>query len=551
MTNQTWHQSVLVVLSPVLIFISLALFYSLGLGKPATFDELYHVLAARGWLEHGTPVILDGTYERAQWFTWLVSQAFRMFGENLGAARLTTILPMASLGAVLFIWVRAVVGSSAAWVTTILYGLSPFAVEISVFIRFYSLQCLAFFLAAITLYRAIHGNDRWHWITLQLISAAIALGIAAYFQVATLIGALGLGAWFGVHILWRWFFADTISYRWKIISTIAFLTVVMLSAVLLFLNGFIFDLLNQYRSTPLFNQESADEFWFYHYWIGFYYPSLWPLLPIFTLIAFIRHPKVTIFAATIFGLAILIHSFAASKNLRYVAYTMPFLFIILGTALAQIADQLLAGLVALDRGLRNQVSWTGPSARLLSRGLIVVALLFLCLANTGSVRSVLFLADVTIPPERPNEQWSRAAEVLTPLINTTDLVITGNETETLYYLGRFDVIWGASRLSELPNAEEFTLDPRTGRPIISTAQSLERLQACYPNGIFITSSRRWSDVHRPETEVPFREALLTSSDPIKLPQESRILGFLWSQSSTITNSNVDCTAVKRLLGEPS
>ncbi|MEO1144082.1 MAG: glycosyltransferase family 39 protein [Cyanobacteria bacterium J06638_22] len=536
--------------SPCLVFVALALIYGVGASRPATFDELYHVLAAQGWLEHGEPVIADGTYERARWFTWIVSQSFRLFGESLTVARIPTILPMALLGALLFVWMRSIVGLSSAWITTVLYSLSPFAVEIAVFIRFYGLQCLAFFIAATLLYRVIHGSDRWGWIGVQLLLAVAALGVASYFQITTLIGILGLGFWFGAYIVIRWLNLGTIPHSWKISSIIFLFFSILTVLIFAFISGLVSDFVTQYRITPYFNQERANEFWFYHYWIGLYYPSLWPLFPVLTLVAFAKHPKTVLFAAAVFGTALTIHSFAASKSLRYMAYAMPFLFIIMGTGLAEIWLRLVMGLRSLDDGLRAQIPWAvGTSGKFLSRGLIALTLLFLCLANTGSVRSALFIAGITLPPEKPNEQWEQAADILVPELQAVDLIITANETETLYYLGDFDLIWGASRLSELHGAQEFSFDPRTGRRIISTAESLEELQACYPNGIFITSTRRWDDVHFAETEIPFREALLATSEPIDLPPDSRIMAYSWTLSGTSTGFE-DCQRMKTLLSEP-
>lgn len=515
---------------PIIVLVILGGFYSLGLHHQPTFDELYHVMAARGWLLHGEPVIAEGVYERAQWFTWLVSVCFRLFGDNLVAARVPTVLPMAALGALLFVWMRSTVGATAAWLTTLLYGLSPFAVEISAFIRFYALQCLAFFIAAICLYRVIHGGDRWPWIAVQSVIAALCLGIASYFQITTLIGALGLGAWFSTHAVIRWLNAPAIPVRWRVGSIFGLVLLAGVVLIMVLVSGVGAGLLEQYRSTPYFNQTNADSFWFYHYWINFYYPSLWPFLPFLTLAAFVAHPRVTIFSATIFMVAFLLHSFAAAKNLRYMAYAMPFLFILLGTGIATIWQHIVAGLTLLDRGLSDRMMWLGKGGKTLGRVGIAVAILFLFLANTGLLRSGTFLAGITLPPESPNEQWEEAMKVLGPELATADLVVTANEMETLYYFGNFDVIWGASRLSELSESQEFSRDPRTGRPIISTAESLENLQACYPEGIFITSTRRWNEVHFAETEIPFRELLIASSEAVELPESTSILAYRWNRS---------------------
>src|SRR6476619_1988515 len=69
------------------------------------YDELYHFLAARGIRDHGTPVIADGIYDRAEWFTWLVAVASKTLGDSLVAARVPSLLASAGLLMLMTIWV--------------------------------------------------------------------------------------------------------------------------------------------------------------------------------------------------------------------------------------------------------------------------------------------------------------------------------------------------------------------------------------------------------------------------------------------------------------
>jgi hypothetical protein len=50
-----WRQWV----GPVALFLVGLALYSINLDKPPRFDELYHVLGARGYLEHGKPRIAE------------------------------------------------------------------------------------------------------------------------------------------------------------------------------------------------------------------------------------------------------------------------------------------------------------------------------------------------------------------------------------------------------------------------------------------------------------------------------------------------------------
>lgn len=533
--------------APALIFVAFCTFYGFGMTHPATFDELYHVLGARGWLEHDGPVIAEGVYNRAQWFTWIVSQSFRIFGEGLVVARIPTVLPMAGLVVAVFIWTRSTIDPTAAWLATLLFGLSPFAVEISLFIRFYSLQCLAFFIGAICLYRALHGRDGRHWKALQIVAAFLALAFATYLQIATLIGITGIGLWIGGTLALRWSSNSKISLRTRIGAAVLLIALGLVILALILVSGFGSEILSQYRSTPYFNRATADDFWYYHYWINLYYPSLWPIMPVLTLLAFSNHPRVTTFAATIFAIALVLHSFAASKNLRYLAYTMPFLFIILGIGLSVLWGFIVKGLTRLDNDLVLRLSWLKALSKPIARVALIVSILFLIFANTAIIRSLALVAGVTIPPELPNERWEQAAEVLGDELREADVFVTANEMESLYYLGDFDLAWGSSRLSELHDVDEFSRDPRTGRPIISTAKSLEQLQSCYESGLFVTSTRRWREVHWPETEIPFRELLAETSREIDLPEDTHILAYSWDRPIEPSDQTL-CRQLSTLIG---
>src|SRR5687768_11904941 len=67
---------------------------------PPDFDEIYHLLAARGWLAEGVFRVGDGIYDRAAPFTLVVAGSIRAFGESFAAAR----LPAAIAGT---LWVLA------------------------------------------------------------------------------------------------------------------------------------------------------------------------------------------------------------------------------------------------------------------------------------------------------------------------------------------------------------------------------------------------------------------------------------------------------------
>ncbi len=69
-------------MAPVLLFVIAILLRLPSLALGPTNDEIYTVLAARGWLLDGVPRIADGLYPRAELFTILVAQFFGVMGES-------------------------------------------------------------------------------------------------------------------------------------------------------------------------------------------------------------------------------------------------------------------------------------------------------------------------------------------------------------------------------------------------------------------------------------------------------------------------------------
>jgi Dolichyl-phosphate-mannose-protein mannosyltransferase len=126
-------------LTPLVLFAAAALLYAVNLDRLPHPDEYYHILAARGLVETGEPRIAEGLYNRVFLHTWLVSKSFALFGESFAAARLPSVLAMAGLVALLFAWLRREAGSPAAWIGAGLFAVSPFAVDIAQFCRFYAL----------------------------------------------------------------------------------------------------------------------------------------------------------------------------------------------------------------------------------------------------------------------------------------------------------------------------------------------------------------------------------------------------------------------------
>jgi hypothetical protein len=500
--------------------------YSINIGRSPHPDELYHVLAARGLLEHGEPRIAEGLYTRVFAFTWLVSRMFALLGESLTVARVPSLVAMAMLNALLFLWLRRHAGSVPAWIGATLFALSPFAVEIAQFARFYSMQSLLFFTGCILSYERVRKPLSLNRSLIGYgLPAMLAFAGAFYMQPTTLIGLAGLGLWLSMVLVVPWLANPTVARRRKLQLLAGCLGAAVVLLGLMLAAGLLDQLWQRYRSTPIFLSPRADEFWFYHVFYVLYYPSLWPLIGFLGLAALARWPRPAWFAMVIFVTGFLLNSFAGPKNLRYLAYAQPFLFIVLGLGLAAILPCLGRVGSALKQQLEAHLAAIGLARWRLPGIAFWVALLILLLGNAALLRTATLLADITVPPQNPDIRWGETRPLVEPLLTEVYVVVTMAELETLYFWERYDVLFSPSRLSEIGNAAEFAADQRTGRPVISTRDSLARLVDCTASGMFIAVASRWRQPQFIDAEtMRFIEAAMTRLD---LPRSSQLLVFTW------------------------
>jgi hypothetical protein len=135
------------------------------------------------------------------------------------------------------------------------------------------------------------------------------------------------------------------------------------------------------------------------------------------------------------------------------------------------------------------------------------------------------LAGITVPPQTPPADWPAAARQLGPRLPDAAVVLTGDELFALYYLGRYDIMVGGSRMSEMREPVEFTRDPRTGRPVVNTAESVARIIDCFPSGLFFTDEARWRNSFHIDDAIA--DVITARAEPLDLPRSSRILAFFW------------------------
>jgi hypothetical protein len=509
------------------LFIGALLIRLVKLNSPADFDEMYTVLAAHGWLIDGEPRIAEGLYDRARLYTIIVAWFFDWFGDGIVTARLPSVIAGSLLVVAVFLWTRSVAGSLAAWIAALFVGLDPNSIQVSQFARFYALQGLIFWLVAIGVYQL--GTRRFDPLTAIPLAIACLLGFlfARHFQILTAMGLVGLLLWLaaaaGLPALLS--LRDRPALFWSTIAGFVVLAAVAFAVTVV--SGLLGALIQEYRFTPLHAMAVRNEVWFYHLALIERFPSLWPLFPVAALLAIAARPRVALFCLCVFVPGFALLSFGGMKQLKYLYFLVPFLFIIWAIALAELLALLREAVVSVtDRAL--QAGAPGLPRRPARWVLIAGCIVFLILANGAPARTLLLPFGINLTPEGAPVDWAAAGETLRPLVDNASIVLTNDELAILYYLGRYDVTVSGSRLSELKDGQEFSRDNRTGRPVVSSPESVELIMACYPNGLLLTNTNKWRNPAQIDNQVA--DLIEHHARPVDVPRGSRIVAFAWGQT---------------------
>jgi predicted membrane-bound mannosyltransferase len=544
-----------------LLILLAALFRLVNIGQLPLTDEIYTSLAARGWAQHGEPVIGEGTYNRAWLYSVIVGFFFQTFGDNLITARLPSLLTGIILVPLVFLWTRRVAGSLAAWAAALLLCISPLAIHISQYARFYGLFGLLFWLGSVGLYTLVQERHSSATAVAIGLGSLLCFAISWHLQPLTLIGAVGLALWLVQAMAFPWLSGR---FRQPRQLSIAFGVAIVLAIVVAAIGlqtSTAQNLVHAYLFSPGWSIEHQNEFWFYHVFFAQHYQSLWPLLPFLVILAVAHRPKPATFCFIVFVVGFAFLSFAGMKDKRYIAFLEPFLFVLWGIAFAALVP-LLRRLIARATPRALDELRPGLATRATEAAVIGIGLLFLVGSNGAPAKTLLSLAGIKMFAEgsgagmttgQLRADWPAVKAPLAPWLSNATIVLTSHDVKTVYDLGRYDIALNANRITEIivmnrsRGDGEFEIDPRTGRPVISTPESLRLVMACYPDGLILAEA-----VHLRSDEAiidPVADVIEAETTPIPLPPETRIVAFHW-QRPIPDPAPAACATLPRIKGRP-
>ena len=517
--------------APLLVFAFALLLFSINLDRPPHPDELHHVLAGKGLLDTGRPALAEGEYWRGLPHTGMVAASYAVFGEGLSSARLPAVIIVALVALIMFVWIRREVGSLAAWLTAALFISSPFTVEIAQFSRFYALQMLSFVLASIFLYVAT-TRDHVRLKRIQLLVGAILLfALALWLQLTTVIGLAGIALW-GVGFAALAFFGNPATSPQAQKAAIVGLVLLGVTVVVLaYASGLLELAWDRFRATSITNAATRDEFWFYHVRFLLFYPTLWPLVGVFAVLFIARNPKLGWFCVGIFAISFLLASFAGPKNTRYLSFAPPFLVMIWGIGLAYAFPALERYTMAARSRLIDTLGLPPRFRPGTASFAVALALSIVVIMNPFWIRTATIIGDVSLPGEKPLADWPAARDALAPWTEDAGIMITTEELGAIYFLGRSDVRFSSSKFAELLEDQrfEFGLDYRTGRPVISTPESVAQLIECFAKGFVVGPEKHWGDPILISDEI--QAIIRRHAEPIEVPDRSHLYAWGWQRES--------------------
>lgn len=451
--SRGWGWSVVAGLAGAVL---LALLARAVIDHPVHYDELLHILSARGLLQTGQLVVADGLYTRAELYTRAVAWSFRHFGDSPVSARLPALAAGMVLVFVIGAWVVRRAGLLAGFTTSVLLCVVPTTVDVAVFARFYTVHALLMAVMFIVVFEALEParTGRERLAALVAVGALVALGW--HFQETTVIAAgATLAAVLTLVAFDNWAPAKAFVLRRPFVVATVFGVGVTVALTTVWYVG----LLDQFGHSALWALRNANR---YHYYVVAFrndLPLLWPLLPLAATAAVIRpeQRRLGVFCSVLVASAFLVHSFAAQKLMRYAYYLVPMMCVL--------------GAVAIAGAVKS----AGRFSPAVVSALIVATFL---LSQEGARAVNLLAGRVPSPANRPfgmEPDWSTIVAELAPRAHAAGQVVTSNSMKALYYLGRYDYELNATIVPETDSETEFGVDLRTGRRVISRAESIARV----------------------------------------------------------------------------
>lgn len=507
----------------ILLVVSLVTTAVLRAGLP-TFDEFYHILAARSWVRDGTLSIGNGVYERGWFFTHAVGVCFALFGESIVAARIIPALGGLAWALVMFFWARTFCGRSIAWTALVLFIFSDVFLDLSAYIRFYSWH--GFFVFSVFALLTLALSSSWgKWLRIgTAIAAGGSLLLAWNCQATTFIAILGILLWLILDkIAWAKKYRPVLQGKTGKIAVLAIIVLVGASAYLALKFNIPQNLWRMYTQGALWSTRTSVLT--YHWYLKDSYPLLWSLFPAAAVVAILCRPRFGLAWAIIFSVAFVLHSFAGMRAIRFLSYAMPFFFLIGATCLAALAEGLKKVVHKVDGTALNGFPAFHRFAPAIWLAVLLATFPFALVTNSGMYNAVKILAGKEAN-FRDGQDWTASSPELIRIAETVDVIVVTYDLAGFYYLGDVDYVLSRTVMMETDTRKEFGMDYRTGRRVIADADSLRLIMECHPSGLIIVDRERQGDPIR-GTDAATSALIAEKTVPVQGLDADTLSAYVW------------------------
>lgn len=478
------------------------------------YDELLHVLAARGIQATGQPGIDAGFYLRAEWYSRIVAFFTSRGSDELLMGRLPALAAGMALIALVAGWVTRKAGWLAGLAAGLVLALAPITIHLSVMVRFYTLHALVVTVMFILLYEASTSKHSLWFRVVALLVAVAMVPIGFELQDLTELSAgAGVAALLSVLVYdqrrhyWPW-----VRRHW-VISAV--LIIILLAAGVYALNAL--GIIERLRGvTPAWSVDRANYYGFYLGAFGFHMPFIWPLFPIMAIAALAAYPRPALYCLVIVLAIMVASSIATQKAMRYVYHVYPALVALWGMGFAKIIDIFVRHIHR-----RNNMN---PVLALL----LVLLVFGLAFAETHEFKRGLKLVaqkgelDEALPVMMEPD-WRKARDALADYLDAGDTVVANSGVKSIHAFGRYDYELNRNVVDETDTKADFGMDERTGHQVIGSAEAVEQIIQSEGNELFVAENRMINQANSVNREVV--TLLEERCQLIELPAASRLTAW--------------------------
>jgi hypothetical protein len=476
----------------ILLGLALAILHgflaSIYIDHPPFYDEMYHMLAAESWRTSGELRILDGEYLRAPLFTKLVGLNASICGPSLECARGISVAASILLVFLVTVFSGTAMRPAVGFVAGLLIALNPAVIAASQYIRFYSLHALIFFIfAAMVFILVAHRRRLSLGTSLALgITAAVMFLFANHLQVLSQVGLLAVVLGTATILV-----PDVFKFLRRQAPWISLLLVMAALAVTIL--GIyavdVVDKLQTLRSGPGWAQGLEHRYAYYHHILRKWYPVLWPMVAILSLLSIARWPRPSVYFLVAFAVSFLVLSVAGTKGERFLLYALPFLFIPMAGGIVAGLQLFIGALEQRLRQLSGEHRWQ-PFLTVVAVAATLGALALGAVHDPiarGAMRMVTDSGYVKLFGGYDRKaDWRLATDGIREAVKDYPVVVSSTGVKAAYYLGDFSFELNSSVMLETDTGEEFGLDPRTGRQVVSSLDSILRIvHECGPTLVIV------------------------------------------------------------------